>query len=215
MMTPRRFSLPRTLPMPLWLQGAVEILVAALAGLAVVAALLLIGWFSLDGPGGLPALAAAIGQVWLGAHGVGLQLDVPATGRAAGLTGTAHLLPLGLTLVLLLITRRAGARLARASWEGEFWKPVLGGLVAYAGVGAAVAFLTGTTTLRAPVLASTLVPLWVPLLGMVWGGHRESGSWLRLIGIAPEGLAQRYSQYTRWAGAYALSVLRAAGVGLI
>ncbi|WP_270239950.1 DUF6350 family protein [Rothia kristinae] len=214
-MTPRRFSLPRTLPMPLWLQGAVEILVAALAGLAVVAALLLIGWFSLDGPGGLPALAAAIGQVWLGAHGVGLQLDVPATGRAAGLTGTAHLLPLGLTLVLLLITRRAGARLARASWEGEFWKPVLGGLVAYAGVGAAVAFLTGTTTLRAPVLASTLVPLWVPLLGMVWGGHRESGSWLRLIGIAPEGLAQRYSQYTRWAGAYALSVLRAAGVGLI
>lgn len=201
--------------MPLWLQGAVEILVAALAGLAVVAVLLLIGWFSLDGPGGLPALAAAIGQVWLGAHGVGLQLDVPATGRAAGLTGTAHLLPLGLTLVLLLIARRAGARLARASWEGEFWKPVLGGLVAYAGVGAAVAVLTGTTTLRAPVLASALVPLWVPLLGMVWGGHRESGSWLRLIGLAPEGLAQRYSQYTRWAGAYALSVLRAAGVGLI
>ena len=54
---------------------------------------------------------------------------MPATGRAAGLTGTAHLLPLGLTLVLLLIARRAGARLARASWEGEFWKPVLGGLV--------------------------------------------------------------------------------------
>ena len=201
--------------MPLWLQAIVETVLMTIASLAVVLVLLLCGWASMGFPGGVEPVLGGAGQLWLAAHGVGLRLDVAGPGGGPDVTGLATFTPLGLTLLLLLFARRSGSRLAQASYEGQFWQPVLSSALTYAVLGAGISLASGSQALSTSVLASAIVPVWVVLAGAVWGGHRVSGSWLRLLGIRRERLIERYNQYTRWAGAYIVSVLRAAWVGLL
>jgi hypothetical protein len=201
--------------MPLWLQAIVETVLMTIASLAVVLVLLLCGWASMGFPGGVEPVLGGAGQLWLAAHGVGLRLDVAAPGGGPEVTGLATFTPLGLTLLLLLFARRSGSRLAQASYEGQFWQPVLSSALTYAVLGAGISLASGSQALSTSVVASAIVPVWVVLAGAVWGGHRVSGSWLRLLGIRRERLIERYNQYTRWAGAYIVSVLRAAWVGLL
>ncbi len=201
--------------MPLWLQAIVETVLMTIASLAVVLVLLLCGWASMGFPGGVEPVLGGAGQLWLAAHGVGLRLDVAGPGGGPDVTGLATFTPLGLTLLLLLFARRSGSRLAQASYEGQFWQPVLSSALTYAVLGAGISLASGSQALSTSVVASAIVPVWVVLVGAVWGGHRVSGSWLRLLGIRRERLIQRYNQYTRWAGAYIVSVLRSAWVGLL
>lgn len=201
--------------MPLWLQAIVETVLMTVASLAVVLVLLLCGWASIGFPGGVEPVLGGAGQLWLAAHGVGLHLDVAGSAGLPGVSGVATLTPLGLTLLLLFFARRAGSRLAQASYEGQFWQPVLSSAVTYGVLSAVISLATGSRELSTNVFAAAVVPVWVVLVGAVWGGHRVSGSWLRLIGIRREALVERYNQYTRWAGAYIACVLRAGWVGLL
>lgn len=213
--TPRRPLPSRSVPMPLWLQAMIEVLLTSLGSWLVVLVLLVIGWGSLGFPGSLGAMLAGSGQLWLAGHGVGLHLDVPASGSTPAVDGLATFTPLGLTVILLLFARRAGKRLARASYEGQFWQALVGGAITYIVIGLALGLVTSTSVLSTSPWASAVVPLWVLLVGMFWGGHKVAGSWLRLVGIDPEKLSERYSQYSRWAGAYLVSLVRAAWVGLL
>lgn len=215
MKTPRRPPRSRSLPMPLWLQAMIEILLTSIASLVVVLVVLLIGWASLGFVGSPATVVAATGQVWLAGHGVDLHLNIPMTDNAQAVSGVARLTPLGLTLVLLLFARRAGKRLARASYEGQFWQALLGAGLVYMAIGVALSLVTSTSALSTNPLVSAIVPLGVLLVGMFWGGHKVAGSWLRLVGIDPQELSDRYSQYSKWAGAYLVSLIRAAWVGFM
>lgn len=215
MKTPRRPPRSRSLPMPLWLQAMIEILLTSIASLVVVLVVLLIGWASLGFVGSPATVLAATGQLWLAGHGVDLHLNIPMTDSAQAVSGVARLTPLGLTLVLLLFARRAGKRLARASYEGQFWQALVGAGLMYMAIGLALSLVTSTSALSTNPLVSAIVPLGVLLVGMFWGGHKVAGSWLRLVGIDPKELSDRYSQYSKWAGAYMVSLIRAAWVGFM
>ena len=96
MKTPRRPPRSRSLPMPLWLQAMIEILLTSIASLVVVLVVLLIGWASLGFVGSPATVVAATGQVWLAGHGVDLHLNIPMTDNAQAVSGVARLTPLGL-----------------------------------------------------------------------------------------------------------------------
>ncbi|WP_178946004.1 DUF6350 family protein [Kocuria sp. TGY1127_2] len=213
--TPRSPSPSRSLPMPLWLQAMIEILLTSLGSWFVILVLVLIGWASLGFPGSPVAVLAGTGQLWLAGHGVGLHIDIPMSESTEAVEGLATFTPLGLTVVLLLFARRAGKRLARASYEGQFWQALVGGAVMYIVIGAALSLVTSTSALSSNPVVSAIVPLGVLMVGMFWGGHQVAGSWLRLVGIDPEKLSERYSQYSRWTGAYVVSLIRAAWVGIV
>ena len=55
-------------------------------------------------------------HLWLLIHGVPLDL----TAAFGASTGTMTLVPLGLSILPLMLCYRSGRRLARASYEGEF-----------------------------------------------------------------------------------------------
>ncbi|RUQ21277.1 hypothetical protein D8M21_07805 [Kocuria sp. HSID16901] len=213
--TPRRPSLPQSLPMPLWLQAVTEILLTAIGSLLFVAVIVLLGWFTLGMPGSVGAVLGGSGQLWLAGHGVGVHLNIPSGDSSSPVQGVSSLTPLGLTVVLVLFTRRAGKRLARASYEGQFWQAILAAAVTYGVIGLVVSLVTSNSAVRTEPVAATLIPLWVVILGMLWGGHRVAGSWLRLVGIDPEKLSEKYSQYSRWTGAYVVSLIRAAWVAVV
>ena len=108
----------RGLPMPLWLQGALESAQAAVISALVVVAPIVMVWatagFQHDG---FDVLARLAGQAWLLIHGVPLLLDTAGAGSAAQPeSGTLSLIPLGLALIPFLLAWRAGRRLARASY---------------------------------------------------------------------------------------------------
>lgn len=110
------------------------------------------------------ALAA---YVWLSSAGVPLQLY---SVEAQELVGTWWFIPLGLLVVWLLLARRAGERLAKASRLKTLWQPTLGAIAAFA------FFAWGTNALVSmdavelnPALAVVL-PSLVFTLGYTWGG---------------------------------------------
>ncbi|OMH23210.1 hypothetical protein BKD30_13815 [Tersicoccus phoenicis] len=194
----------RHLPMPLWLQGAVVFLQAAL----ISAVLVLVPVFAAWGAGGFAdrsAVSAArlAGQVWLLLHGA------PLTVSSGGGTGLFSLIPLGGTLVPLLLAWRGGRRLARASYTDQLWQAVLGALGVYALAGAATAYICSTPEVSVPTPVGALVPLVPVAVGLIAGARREAGSWCRLVGVDTAARIARSSQRSRWAGSYLRSVLRA------
>ena len=207
----------RGLPMPLWLQGALESAQAAVISALVVVAPIVMVWatagFQHDG---FDVLARLAGQAWLLIHGVPLLLDTAGAGSAAQPeSGTLSLIPLGLALIPFLLAWRAGRRLARASYTDQLWQALLGSWLAYAGFGIATGFVCRTADVGISLWAAAFIPL-VPFgLGMVVGARREAGSWSRLIGVDAVAWLARTSQHSRWAGSYLGSAIKAGSVALM
>lgn len=207
----------RGLPMPLWLQGVLESVQAAIIS-AVVVLLPLVAVWATDGfqNRNIDALARLGGQAWLLIHAVPLQVTAIATGTATQPdSGILSLTPLGLTLIPFALAWRAGRRLARASYTDQLWQALLGSWAVYAAFGAATAFVCRTPDVAINFWAATLLPL-VPFgLGMVVGARREAGSWSRLIGVDAVDWIARTSQHSRWAGSYLASAAKAGFVALM
>ncbi|MBG6084060.1 cell division protein PerM [Zhihengliuella flava] len=200
------------IPMPLWLQGAFELLQSAILSALLVIVPLVAVWFA----GGfedleLENLLRLCGQAWLLIHGVPLHLSIP-TEAAAPLTGTLSLTPLGLALVPFLLSWRAGRRIARASYADQLWQGLLGALGAYALFGVGTGFAVPTAEVEVPLVAAGLIPLVVAGAGVVIGCRREAGSWARLIGVDLVTWIAKTSQHARWAGTYVWAVIRASVV---
>ncbi|MDK1361170.1 DUF6350 family protein [Arthrobacter sp. zg-Y1219] len=207
---------PGVLPMPLWLQGVVELGQAAVLS-ALLIFLPLIGvWFA-DGfnDRDFASLAQLGGQGWLLIHGVSLNLTFPGgTVGADETTGVLSLFPLGLALIPFFLSWRAGRRLARASYTDQLWQALLGALLTYAVLGGTAAHFSTNDDVSVSVTAGALVPLIAAGLGLVVGARREAGSWVRLIGMDLTDWISRTSQHSRWAGSYLWSVVRAGVVGI-
>ncbi|MFW0110776.1 DUF6350 family protein [Rothia sp. CCM 9416] len=202
--------------MPLWLQGAVELALVALVSYITVGLMLTAVWytngFNTDTVAG--ALSVA-GHIWLLVHGVPLNMNIPAQGSFSAVSGTMSLVPLGLTLIPLALCYRSGRRLARASYEGQFWEPLVGGMVAYSLVSAGISLIsTDDYFTTSPVLAA-IIPLWVTALGILAGGFAESRSLAAMIGVDAADWVKKFSQYSRWAGSYIWAMVRASLVGVM
>lgn len=201
---------PRSLPMPLWLQGVFELgqaaLISALLVVLPVAAVWLTGGFA---DRTAESAARLAGQGWLVMHGVPLVPQFPAgVAGAEASAGLLHVIPFGLILVPLLLAWRAGRRLARASYTDQLWQALLGALVTYAAIGAAVAYVSTSADASAPLAAGALIPPVSAGIGLITGAYREAGAWSRLVGVDFAAWVGRTSQHSRWAGSYAWSVLR-------
>lgn len=207
----------RGLPMPLWLQGALESGQAAVISAVVVAAPIVAVWATAGfSNGGADVLARLAGQAWLVIHGVPLLLEIVGTGAAARPeSGVLSLFPLGLTLIPFLLAWRAGRRLARASYTDQLWQALLGSWLAYAAFGLATGFICRTSDVGISLWSAALAPL-VPFgFGMVVGARREAGSWSRLIGVDAVAWLSKTSQHSRWAGSYLGSAVKAGYLALM
>lgn len=200
------------MPMPLWLQGVVELIVTALfSALAVFAAMSAVWTTKGFGDMEFSSVAAMSAHLWLLIHGVPLDLAA-AFGASAG---TMTLVPLGLSILPLLLCYRSGRRLARASYEGEFLIPVLSGSVTYALISSAMYGWASPHPQPLQALNATLVPLGIVVAGLMWGGYREARSLSRMVGVDTAEQISQMSQYSRWAGSYAWAVVRAAVVAFV
>jgi hypothetical protein len=207
----------RGLPMPLWLQGALESAQAAVISALVVTAPIVAVWATAGfrNPK-FDDLATLAGQAWLLIHGVPLHLSTVAEGAAVQTaSGTLSLIPLGLTLIPFLLAWRAGRRLARASYTDQLWQALLGSWLVYGSFGMATGFVCRTDDVAIYLWVAGLMPL-VPFgLGMVVGARREAGSWSRLIGVDAVDWIARTSQHSRWAGSYLASAVKAGSVAVM
>lgn len=200
------------MPMPLWLQGVVELIVTALfSAIAVFAAMSAVWATKGFGDMEFSSVAAMSAHLWLLVHGVPLDLAA-AFGASAG---TMTLVPLGLSVLPLLLCYRSGRRLARASYEGEFLIPVLSGSVTYALISSAMYGWASPHPQPLQALNAALVPLGIVVAGLMWGGYREARSLSRMVGVDTAEQISQMSQYSRWAGSYAWAVVRAAVVAFV
>ncbi|WP_315432775.1 DUF6350 family protein [uncultured Rothia sp.] len=201
-----------SMPMPLWLQGVVELFVTALfSAVAVLAAMSAVWATKGFGDMEFSSVAAMSAHLWLLIHGVPLDLAA-AFGASAG---TMTLVPLGLSILPLLLCYRSGRRLARASYEGEFLIPVLSGSVTYALISSAIYGWASPHPQPLQALNAALVPLGIVVAGLMWGGYREARSLSRMVGVDTAEQISQMSQYSRWAGSYAWAVVRAAVVAFV
>ena len=200
------------MPMPLWLQGVVELIVTALFSAVAVFAAMSAVWATKGfGDMEFSSVAAMSAHLWLLIHGVPLDLAA-AFGASAG---TMTLVPLGLSILPLLLCYRSGRRLARASYEGEFLIPVLSGSVTYALISSAMYGWASPYPQPLQALNAALVPLGIVVAGLMWGGYREARSLSRMVGVDTAEQISQMSQYSRWAGSYAWAVVRAAVVAFV
>ena len=200
------------MPMPLWLQGVVELTVTALFSAVAVFAAMSAVWATKGfGDMEFSSVAAMSAHLWLLIHGVPLDLAA-AFGASAG---TMTLVPLGLSILPLLLCYRSGRRLARASYEGEFLIPVLSGSVTYALISSAMYGWASPHPQPLQALNAALVPLGIVVAGLMWGGYREARSLSRMVGVDTAEQISQMSQYSRWAGSYAWAVVRAAVVAFV
>lgn len=200
------------MPMPLWLQGVVELIVTALFSAVAVFAAMSAVWATKGfGDMEFSSVAAMSAHLWLLVHGVPLDLAA-AFGASAG---TMTLVPLGLSVLPLLLCYRSGRRLARASYEGEFLIPVLSGSVTYALISSAMYGWASPHPQPLQALNAALVPLGIVVAGLMWGGYREARSLSRMVGVDTAEQISQMSQYSRWAGSYAWAVVRAAVVAFV
>lgn len=200
------------MPMPLWLQGVVELIVTALFSVLAVFAAMSAVWATKGfGDMEFSSVAAMSAHLWLLIHGVPLDLAA-AFGASAG---TMTLVPLGLSILPLLLCYRSGRRLARASYEGEFLIPVLSGSVTYALISSAMYGWASPHPQPLQALNAALVPLGIVVAGLMWGGYREARSLSRMVGVDTAEQISQMSQYSRWAGSYAWAVVRAAVVAFV
>jgi hypothetical protein len=207
----------RGLPMPLWLQGALETAQAAFISALVVMVPIIAVWATAGFQNAqFDVLARLAGQSWLLVHGVPLELTAAGSGVAAQADSKyLTLIPLGLTLIPFLLAWRAGRRLARASYTDQLWQALLGSWVVYAAFGAATGFVCRTPDVAINLGYALLVPLIPYALGMVVGARREAGSWSRLIGVDAVDWISRTSQHSRWAGSYLASAGKAGFVAIV
>lgn len=196
--------------MPLWMQGALELLLAAVFSYLAVVLMLVAIWYT-NGFNNrdLQGVISLSGNIWLLTHSVPLHLDIPHQGMVPAISGTMAYTPLGFTLLPLVLCFLSGRKLARASYEGQFWVPLTGGLVAYSLFAAGVSYFSGTDSVSTGVLAAALLPLWVVALGVIGGGLYESRSLSGMIGVNAADSVRKYSQYSRWAGSYLWALVRA------
>ncbi|MEA3549144.1 DUF6350 family protein [Pseudarthrobacter sp. C1] len=207
----------RGLPMPLWLQGALETAQAAVISALVVIAPIIAVWATAGfHDSAFDVLARLAGQSWLLVHGVPLGLTAAGPNAAAnGNSGVLSLIPLGLTLLPFLLAWRAGRRLARASYTDQLWQALLGSWVVYAAFGTATGFVCRTPDVAINPWHAMFIPLVPYALGMVVGARREAGSWSRLIGVDAVDWISRTSQHSRWAGSYLGSAAKAGFVAAV
>ncbi|WP_421084455.1 DUF6350 family protein [Rothia nasimurium] len=206
----------RTLPMPLWLQGTVELALVALTSYLAVVLILTAIWYTKGfNTANLAGAVSVAGHIWLLIHGVPLHLEVPEQGGFAAISGTMSLVPLGLTLIPLALCYRSGRRLARASYEGQFWQPLAGGMGAYATAGAGISLLSNNQSFSTHPVLAALAPLCLVILGLMAGGYAESRSLAAMIGVNAADWVKNFSQYSRWAGSYLWALVRSALVGLL
>lgn len=196
------------IPMPLPLQGVIELLVVAAVSLLLGALLLGAVWAA----GGSDTLGAGgslrlAGQVWLLSHGAPLSIQAVEGLSLAG--GTVTLVPLGLTLIPFGLSVVAGRRIARACWRGQFLLPFAAGMVGYAVFGALVGLLSRTEEASVDLVAAAFCPLVPVALGTLVGGWSVSRSLAAVLGADAASWLQRTSQYSRWAGSYVWAVIRA------
>ena len=200
------------MPMPLWLQGVVELIVTALfSALAVFAAMSAVWATKGFGDMEFSSVAAMSAHLWLLIHGVPLDL----TAAFGASTGTMTLVPLGLSILPLMLCYRSGRRLARASYEGEFLIPVLSGSVTYALISSVMYGWASPHPQPLHALNAALVPLGIVVAGLMWGGYREARSLSRMVGVDTAEQISQMSQYSRWAGSYAWAVVRATVVAFV
>lgn len=197
-------------PMPLWLQGVIELLAVAAVGLLLTGLLMAAVWLAggFDSLGALGGLQLA-GQVWLVAHCTPLTMAAIQGIDLSSGGGTLTLVPLGLTLIPFGLAVIAGRRIARACWRGQFLKPFIAGMITYALIGALVALVSSTEHVSASVLAGALFPLIPAGLGTLVGGWSVSRSLAAVLGADAASWIQRTSQYSRWAGSYVWAAVRA------
>lgn len=197
------------MPMPLALQGVIELLVVAVVGLLLSAVLLGAVWVA----GGFATLGAAgsfrlAGQVWLLAHCTPLTIE-SVQGLSLDGGGTLTLVPLGLTLIPFGLAVVAGRRIARACWRGQFLVPFVAGMIGYGLFAGLVGLLSRTDQVRVELLPATLLPLIPAGLGTLVGGWSVSRSLAAVLGADAASWLERTSQYSRWAGSYVWAVIRA------
>lgn len=202
--------------MPLWMQGALELLITAAISYAAVIVLFMAVWFA----GGVDdanilGIAQYSGIMWLLIHGVPLELSIPEHGTFAAVNGTLSLIPLGLTLIPLALCFRSGRRLAQASYEGQFWVPTLAGTLIYCATSLCLSLFFAPEEISTHPVAAAVIPAWVVLLGVVGGGWYESRSLARMIGVNAAEWVSRFSQYSRWAGSYVWAVLCSSVVAVL
>ncbi|WP_246858434.1 DUF6350 family protein [Citricoccus sp. SGAir0253] len=215
-MTARNRAL-RPLPLPLWIQGAIEVFLAAIVS-AILVVVPLVGIWSTGGFASTQVdfVAQLGGQAWLAMHGVPLHLTLEAGPSTADtLTGTFWFLPWGLVLLPLGLGWRAGRRLARASYRDQIWQPLAGGAGTYALFCLVTALLVPNGMVAINPFWATVVPTLLMVGALLAGARREAGSWERLIGVDAADRIASLSQSKRWAGSYAWSVVRAGVVGLV
>lgn len=177
--TLQRPSVPPPPPRPgvvLWRDAAVHGLrsAAVAAGLSLLAVALpvLLVWMA-DGRSGA-GLAEALrtgGQLWLVAHGAGL--DVPG--------GSVTLTPLGLVALPLWLLWRAG----RDTGSGGVVRRAVCVTVPYAVLAGAVSMISGTGVVQAPVLGAVASTAAVAGAGVVLGArpHLAMPAWLRRTAV--------------------------------
>lgn len=196
-------------PMPLCLQGAFELLQAALFSAFLVVIPWMAVWFS----GGfadrsIESVLQMSGQMWLLIHGVPLHLLQVGTGTdPSDLSGVLNVVPLGLTLIPFFLCWRAGRRIARASYTDQLWQGILGALGVYLLCGLFTGFLVNNDEAETTLLMASTIPLISAGAGVIIGARREAGSWGRLIGFDAAAWISKTSQHSRWAGSYLWAVV--------
>ncbi|MFF5793362.1 DUF6350 family protein [Paeniglutamicibacter sp. NPDC012692] len=196
-------------PMPLFLQGAFELLQAALFSAFLVVIPWMAVWFS----GGfadrsIESVLKMSGQMWLLIHGVPLHLLQVGTGAdPSNLSGVLNAVPLGLTLIPFFLCWRAGRRIARASYTDQLWQGILGALGVYLLCGLFTGFLVNNDEAQTTLLMASTIPLISAGAGVIIGARREAGSWGRLIGFDAAAWISKTSQHSRWAGSYLWAVV--------
>ena len=200
---------PKSFPMPLWLQGIMEALAAAFISAGIIVVPLAIMWLtgafaqmSLGDAGALGAYA------WLSSFGVPLELVSLET---QDLVGTWWFIPMGLLLVWVMLARRTGKRLAKASQLKTLWQPTIGALAAFTFFVWGTNTLVSTETVQLNPTLAVLMPSLVFTIGYSWGalGYFRTP-------IA-EFIAQRVDKFpdsARNLSHYLWALLRAAVIGL-
>ncbi len=152
-----------------WLLGIIGALWAVVIGLAVAALPLLVTWMASPDSGltWIESLRIA-GLIWVLANGAPIALQAV----------SYSLVPLGLTLVPLLLLGYAGgwaARRSRAASVRQVSLVVLPAALAYAAAVGVVAATTAEPASRISVLPAVVAALLLSLVALGWGAVRSSG----------------------------------------
>lgn len=215
--TSRASRLLRPLPLPLWVQGVIEALIAALFSLVVVVIPTLLVWVT----GGfhmerIDDVLQTAGVLWLILHAAPATVTsgMPVVDGDVS-AGLVWMVPWGLCVLPMYLCWRSGRKLARASYRDQAWQALAGGMGAYGLVGLTLALLPGTTGETVHPVVGAVFPAVFFALCAVAGARREAGTWAHLVGVDVTERIARRSQYERWAGSYAWSVLRACLVAVL